>query len=192
MERIGLPQFVGVVCLFVVAGCSSLTVNTDHDPNIDFSQYKTFAFISKHPLVVSGGSGPQNPLTEGRIMNSVRNAMQAKGFGYREGPESADIAIAFSVGSREKIRVDSYPATYRSGWGGAGWGGPYYGGVYATETRVSQYTQGQLAIDIFDVKTHAPAFHGTATKTITSSDEKNAAQLLDDVVNKILENFPPS
>lgn len=54
------------------------------------------------------------------------------------------------MGNRDKIKVDTYPATYNAGFG---WGRGYYGGMYmGNETRVRTYTEGRLAIDVYDVK----------------------------------------
>ena len=100
------------------------------------------------------------------------------------------MAVSFTVGSRDQIKVNQYPASYRTGYGSyyRGYG---YGMSYGTETRVRQYTEGQLAIDIFDVRSRNPAFHGTASTRITSSDRENVEKFLNDIVVETLDGFPP-
>ncbi|MGE3460511.1 MAG: DUF4136 domain-containing protein, partial [Pseudomonadales bacterium] len=93
----------------------------------------------------------------------------------------------FTVGSRDQIRVDSYPATYGMGYSRMGY---YYGYGMATETRVRQYTEGQLAVDIFDVKSRTPAFHGVASKKISDADRKNQQPVLNAVTTEALSAFP--
>jgi hypothetical protein len=111
-----------------------------------------------------------------------------------QNPEDADFVLAFTVGSREEIKVDSYPSTSGGYYGVGGpnrWGGAYYGGYYGTETTVRQYTKGMLAVDIFDVKERRPVWHAVATKTIHESDRENIVETVELAVNSILGGFPP-
>jgi hypothetical protein len=137
-----------------------------------------------------------NPMLEPRIMDAVEAELIAKGFNYTNDLEAADFALSFTVGSRDEIKVDSYPSMtggysgygYPGHWGG--WGGAYYG--YGTETSVRQYTKGMLAIDIFDVEEHRPVWHGVATKTIYDSDRKKLTETVNAAVNSIMVGFPPT
>jgi hypothetical protein len=40
-------KFIPVIFIFILSACSSLRVNYDYDKNIDFNQYKTYAFHKK-------------------------------------------------------------------------------------------------------------------------------------------------
>jgi hypothetical protein len=181
--------------LFLVWGCatsSPIKSTHDYDPTIDFSAYRTYAFISENPMIVASDSAP-SPLTQGRLMQAIRDEMAAKGFREVGDPEQADMAIAFTVGARDKIRVDSYPTAFQGGlypYGG-GFYGYGYGPEFGTETVVRQYTQGQLAVDIFDVAGHRPFYHGTASKKITSSDREDPRTLLRAAAAEALGGFPP-
>ncbi len=177
--------------LVAVASCSTSSgIKTFHDynPSMDFASYRTWSFISARPMIVI--SGVVNPLLEGRIMQAIRSEMDRKHFSYVGDPEGADVVISFTVGSRDQIKVDQYPASYRMSYGRyyRGYG---YGGSYGTQTRVRQYTEGQLAIDIFDVEKHTPAFHGSASKVLTSRDRDNPESLISSVVTEALIGFPP-
>ena len=188
LTRLGMAAVIGTL-----AACGGTGVKTFHDynPSMDFSSYQTFSFISDHPMVVSSAAGAVNPLLEGRVMKAISMDLSRKGFREVSNPEQADVAISFTVGSREQIKVDQYPASYRTGYSryyGRGYG---YGMGYGTETRVRQYTEGQLAVDIFDVKTHNPAFHGTATKRITSGDREDPVETIALIVGEALDGFPP-
>ena len=180
--------------LFLAWGCASSPIKSthDYDPTIDFSGFQTYAFISERPMIVAS-EGVPNPLTEGRLMQAIRDDLDAKGFREVGDPEQADMAIAFTVGARDQIRVDSYPTSYRSGFYGGGgfYGTRGYGGVYGTETVVRQYTEGQLAVDIFDVASRRPAYHGTASKKITSDDREDPRPLLRAATAEALGGFPP-
>lgn len=175
--------------LTLLGACSTNPIKSTYDFNhqIDFSGYRTYAFIDDTPMAISATQGAVNPMLEGRIMEAIRISMNSKGYNEVQEPERADMVIAFTVGSRDQIKVDSYPATYGAGFSRMGY---YYGYGMATETRVRQYTEGQLAIDIFDVKSHTPAFHGVASKHISESDRKNQQPVLNAVTAEALSGFP--
>ena len=179
-----------------LSGCaSSFSAIYDYDREHDFSDHQKWAWISEHPMTVGESANMPSPLLEPRIMSAIESDLFAKGFDRVENPEDADFVIAFTVGSREKIKVDSYP-TYYGGYAyPTRWGGPYYGGAYgmgmATETRVREYTQGRIAVDIFDVSDRIPVWHGVAEKSITDSDRKNAEETINAAVSAVMAGYPP-
>ena len=183
------------VSLLLLGGCAStFEASHDHDANHDFSKYQTFAWISKNPMKIGPSVQSPNPLLEPRIMSAVESELAGKGFSKVDAPKDADFVLSFTVGSREKIRVDSYPSMsvgyargYPAHWG---WGAAYH--CCATDTQVRQYTKGILAIDVFDVKDRRPVWHGAAQKTITESDREDAQGTINAAVDAILAGFPPS
>ena len=189
-----LPTVVmAIVSSLLLTACAtgkSYKTYDDYNPNINFSGYQTFSFISDNPMIVSSAQGAVSPLLQGRIMNAIRADLSRKGFRYVTDPESADMALSFTVGARDQIRVDQYPASYRTGYGSyyRGYG---YGMNYGTETRVRQYTEGQLAIDVFDVRSKTPAFHGSASTRVNSSDRENMEEFINNIVVETLDGFPP-
>ena len=186
-------RFLIAATIVAAASCSSSSgIKSFHDynPSADFASYRTWSFISERPMIVSQAAGMVNPLLEGRIMRAIHSEMDRKGFSYVDDPEAADIAISFTVGSRDQVKIDQIPSSYRTGYSRyhRGYG---YGGSFGTETRVRQYTEGQVAIDIYDVDSHTPAFHGSATKRLSSSDRENPEELISAVVGEAMLGFPP-
>lgn len=184
------------VSLGLAACASTFEATYDSDPQQDFSVYKTWAWISENPMIVGSTSGrPANPLLQPKIMSAIETELSLKGYTRVDDPDTADFAVSFTVGSRDEIRVDSYPTAY-AGYGMAGyprWGGPYYGygmGV-STNTQVRQTTKGQLALDIFDVASRQPVFHAVATKTISDSDRKDMDATVQAAVDAVVATFPP-
>jgi hypothetical protein len=179
----------------VVAGCSTTPYKTDfdYDPEVVFTNYRTWAWIDETPMAVTEGGGP-SPLLEGRIMSLVEAEMAMKGFRKVDDVADADMAISFTVGSRDKIKVNSYPSTFQAGYStwGAGWGYGYNYGYPAREVDVRQYTEGQLAIDVFDVKQRRPVYHGFATGNVRDRSREERDELLRQVVKSILLTFPPA
>ena len=128
-----------------------------------------------------------NPVMKLRVDKDIEEAFIAKGYKLVSDPEKADFAISYTVGNRDKIKVDSYPATYLAGFG---WGRGYYGGMsMGTETRVRQYTEGRLAIDVYDVKSKQPAWHGYAIKRISKDDKENPEGAIELIVTQVVANF---
>jgi hypothetical protein len=179
----------------ILAGCSAPAPMIDFDPAYNFSQDRTFAFISEHPLIRGEGAEGGNPLVEGRLVQITENILTARGFTRVSNPEEADLAVGFTLGGREKIQVNSYPEHYRGGYGGWGWGGGYhggYGGYSAQSVDVRQYTEGVLSVDIYDPQERRPVWHGRATRRITQKLQENLEQTLEEVLGSIFAAFPPS
>jgi hypothetical protein len=182
------------LALLAIVGCATTPATTDYDPSVQFGNYKTFAFISDRPLLRAEGAETGSPLLEGRLMQISGNILSARGFTRVSDRGSADIAIAFTVGGREKIQINSYPEPYRAhynSWGRRGaWGGSYYSTPRSQSVR--QYTEGTLLIDIYDVAQHKPVWHGSATKRITKKMRENPEETINEIVMNILATFPPN
>jgi hypothetical protein len=186
--------FTLTVLSLLMAGCATGFKGTyDYDRDHDFSNHTSWAWISEQPMTIGAADNIPSPLLEPRIMSAIENSLTTKGFTMADSRESADFVVAFTVGSRDKIKVDTYPTYYGSYGYPRGWGRPYYGvGMgYGTETRVREYTNGMLAIDIFDVSEQRPMWHGYTEKSISSSDRKNAEATINAAVAAVLKGFPP-
>ena len=186
-----LVLVAALASLGLTACASGFKATYDSDPGHDFSAYKNFAWISENPMIVGPTNRVPNPLLEPKIMAAIEEDMALKGYTKIDNPEEADFVLSFTVGSREEIKVNSYPATYAGyGYRGAwGWGAPYYG--MATETQVRQYQKGMLALDVFDVKERRPVFHAVAEKSITESDRKKLDETIQAAVDAVVAAFPP-
>jgi Domain of unknown function (DUF4136) len=171
----------GIVLVGLFTGCASLSVKSDFNPSVDFDSFKTFAWISEHPLV--GMPAGSNPLLEQRIIDVTEELLTAKGYRYVANPGTADFVVGFAVGAEDKVRIDSYPTRYRGTW--------HWSPVYVQDVNVRQYTEGRLTVDIFDVATQQPAWHGWATKNITGTDPNASRTALREVLAAILAKFPP-
>lgn len=166
-------------------GCASTRAYSDFDPNARFDTYKTFAWLTPEaaPSQVQPGSPNLDPLLARRIRDTIDAHLEAKGYQRVPDREASDFVVSFSVGSREKISVQSTPSMGAGGWYGR------YGGWYASSVSARSYTEGTLAIDIFDGKSHQAVWHGWASKRI--SDTADRAKLVAEVVGAILAKFPP-
>jgi hypothetical protein len=169
---------IGVVA--ALAGCTTISATHDFNPAVNFDQFRTFAWISDHPLV--DPSPNVSPLLEGRIEQTARDLLTAKGYRFVEDRAAADFLVGFGLGATDKLRIDAYPATYRGPWH---WSAGH-------DVTVRQHAEGRLVVDIFDARTHQPAWHGWATKAITNADLKDPQAAFRSALAVIFANFPPS
>lgn len=177
-----------VLPFIFLAGCSAPAPMVDFDPSHDFSKDRTFAFISENPLIRAEGAAGGNPMIEGRLMQITENIMAARGFTRIADPENADLAVGFTLGARDKIQVNSYPETYRAGYGAWGWGGGYH---YSQNVDVRQYTEGTLSVDVYDVEERRPVWHARAVRKITKKMQENPNESLTEILGDMFAVFPP-
>jgi len=196
---INIKNLIVAAIIVVVSSCSSTydaEVTFDKNNKVDTANYHTFAWLTSEKIMAAAKG--VNPVMKLRVDDAIERAFIAQGYKLIDNAENADFAISYTIGSREKIKVSSYPTTYNSAFGwGRGYYGGYYGGMYGnmygtsmrTETSVKQYTEGKLAIDVYDVKSHQPAWHGWAVKRITSADKETPSVVIKDVVYQVIAQF---
>ena len=176
-------RVVVVVFLFLTAGESfAQRVDVDFDRDVDFSKYKTYAFTEGTPTPVT--------LTNQRIEKAIEAQLAAKGLTRVE--SNADLTVVFHCSVTERTRFSTRNLdgwTWGPGWGwGRGW--RRWGGGGTEITEVEQIPVGTLIVDIGDSSTKRYIWRGTATKTISSKSYKNA-KVIDNVMKKMFEKFPP-
>ncbi len=122
---------------YILAGCSSISVNQDYDPAYDFSKLKTYGFI---PITEEAGIDQLNAT---RLGDAIKANLTAKGYTLAE---NADFGIALFFTKDTKTSIQS-----TGGYGyGYGYGYRGYGGMGGS-TYVTQYDEGTLVIDFVDM-----------------------------------------
>lgn len=191
-KREGWCRFVAVVTMAPVLAalfaCSSLSTGADYDPAVDFSTYKTWAWVEDDLAAAAAGEDPRiNPLVQQRIRETVERTLRTKGL---RKAEPADVLVATSSGFHER--------QVTQGWGPAfgifpwryGWrpGLLYYDPFFFPRATVRSFTVETIAIDMFDAQTRRPVWHGHASKVADANPDPSEIQ---DVVGAILGPFPP-
>ena len=165
------------VLLLFLASCSSVSVYSDYDKQVDFTPYKTYAFhkngIDKAEI---------SDLDKKRILHAIDETMSAKGFTKSDNP---DLLISFFTKEREEVNVNQFNAGWGYGWGW-GWNPFLWGG----NTMVTRHTEGSLYIDIIDAKKKELIWQGEGEGVLTKDRDKKEA-LIQEFVSKILEQYPP-
>jgi hypothetical protein len=181
-----VTAIAAIYALLLSACAASTGAKVDFDTDNNFSNYQSFTWLSKNPMKVGKTAFPPKKTLEPAVMAAIRTHLDASGYDYVEEASAADFLLSFTVGSRENSGSEAY-ASESSGVGArGGWATAYYGGSAG-----AAYTQGVLAIDVFDAVERQPVWHGVAGKRITDDDRETMTDVINDVVASILNDFPP-
>lgn len=178
------------VLLFLIVSCSSTykaKIYSDKNTDIDTQNYKTFAWLADAKIIAPAEDF--NPVMKLRVDKEIEQAFIAQGYQLIDNAKEADFTISYAIGNRDKVSISHHPFSYR---GGLFWGRGYYGkmsGSISAESEVRQYTQGKLAIDVYDVKSQQPAWHGWATKRMKSGDQEAPSSVIKDTVKELVSQF---
>ncbi|HET8696849.1 MAG TPA: DUF4136 domain-containing protein [Gammaproteobacteria bacterium] len=171
-------------CALLVSSCATIHASSDYYPGADFSKYHKYAWVTDSPLIRSESTRVQiSALTVRRVREAIERVLESKGFEQVASRDNAEFALAFTVGARDMITMDNYPPYYRGTWDWSPYFGPY--------VSPDMYTEGMLGIDVFDVSTHEPVWHGWARKTIVGADIDDPESTINAAVAAILADFPP-
>lgn len=170
-----------VLPALLLVACASVRVNVDFDPNEDFSAYRTFTWLPA-PTRPSGDYRIDNPLLDKRIREAVERGLAEKG--YRKVVDRyPDFYVAYRLSIEQKIDVYTVNRGYVDYWG-------YYASW--PETRVSQYDEGTLVLDVADAHEKQLTWRGVAIGRVRRNPTpEQTTRDVDEAVAEILERFPP-
>jgi hypothetical protein len=165
--------------IVIIAGCSTISVNQDYDPEYDFSKLKTYGFI---PITEEAGIDQLNAT---RLSDAIKANLTAKGYTLSE---NADFGIALFFTKDTKTSIQS-----TGGYGyGYGYGYRGYGGIGGS-TYVSQYDEGTLVIDFVDMAKQELVWRGVGTGVLSENPTvEERTEKINNAVTQILAQFPPT
>ena len=178
--------------LFVlsVSGCASNNANVDYDTAIDFNAIKSFAWSEKSDEATDK-SKAATPLVHKRVTESIETVLKSKGLKKVDAAQ-ADMLITYHL----SVAVTGQTSSSVS----VGFGRSRYGSGIGTSVGVSTSVpvggrtvkEGTLVVMMMDTKTNSVIWQGSSSRQLSRSPtpEKTQAQI-DDVVNEILEKYPP-
>jgi len=184
-----MTRFVvtAIATAVVTIGCaSSPSAKVDFDTAHDFSAYESFSWHSENPMRVGKTTSQPRSSLQPSIMAAIQSNLESSGYRYVADASAADFVISFVVGSREKTVPNESPTTSCNQGAIGGWSTAYCGGGDGTS-----YSQGVLAIDIFDASERRQVWHGVAGQLISAMDREDMSELIDSIVADILSNYPP-
>jgi len=176
---------------YALAGCSSGgNIIADHDRSAPFGTYKTYNFMEN----AGPDTGNYQSFFSQYMIAAITIEMEKRGYTKSDDP---DLLVNFNAILQDKTKVTSSPAPtmgggyygYRGGYYGGGYGG--WGGYgYATETRVSQYTEGTFNIDLVDARKHQLVWEAVGVGKVTEKKLENLEQGVMEGVPKFFSLYP--
>jgi hypothetical protein len=186
--KIWIRSSLLAILALLVGGCaSSPNTFSNVDPGVDFNQYKTFGYFP----TLSTDKEQYQSLVSNFLKVAVAQELVVRGLDHDEA--NPDLRVNFYINTQDKIKTRSVPTAgsyydYRDPfydpWGGyGGMGGGY-------ETRVDQYTEGTLNIDVVDSKTNKLVWEGSIVGRLTEKDVRNMEKTVDEAVAAVMVDFP--
>ena len=182
------PSVLALAFAVLLAGAvtaSAQDVRYNFDKQADFSQFKTYRWVSLK------GAQVINELVDMQIKAAVDMELAAKGL-KRVDADPADLY----VGYQGAISTEKQYTSFDTGWGyGPGWyGGGWYGGggMNTTTGQTSTIYVGQIAVDMYHSSMKQLVWRGVASKTIDERAKPEKQQKnLTKAMTKLFKNYPP-
>ncbi len=160
-------------------------LSTDFDPNLDFSKFKTFAFIGGVEELVRMQLNPDQ--FKNQIHRAVTRELTARGLREVQPEENPDLVVRYWANSQKDANV---AAT-------ANWSvyGPYFGyhwglGYYSMDTYTNH--QGTLGIELIDAKARELAWRMLVSVKLIHSDPDKIWKTAESNIKKAFKDYPPS
>jgi hypothetical protein len=169
------------MCLLVAAmipACSTIRVQQEAAPGVDFSSYKVFT-QAPPPKTADASLPGYSEIAGSHIQMAIGHAMESKGL--TSAPEGkADLIVVFSIDGQPRQDIES-----DGGYGGwyGGWGGS--GNSYSVNS-----VTGTLTIDVFDVEQKKLIWHAYGQTDIYGQPGSSGSDKVDDAVKQILKQYP--
>lgn len=177
---------MGMVAIsgLLLSACSTAPrIHSIYEQGVDFSQYETFSFFQSHE--------PQGEqylsLSDKYLREAIAKELRARGLREADNP---DLLVGFNVSTKEKISATTYPSTAIGYYGYRGRYDYTYGLGYGAETRVNQYTEGTLNIDVVDRERKQLVWEGIAVGRMKDRPSSNLREEVHDIVSSIFKQFP--
>jgi Domain of unknown function (DUF4136) len=171
-----------LILVLILSGCESTpTIQSLYEKDIDFNQYKTFNFLDEF-----NPKGEQyTTIIAKYLQTAITHELKQRGLQQADSP---DLLVGFNVHTKEKVNVTSTPSSGYYGYR------RYYGYSYAmnynTETRVRQYTEGTLNIDIVDRAQKQLVWEGIAIGRLKKKLPDNVQERVDKIIASMFLEYP--
>ncbi|WP_083608196.1 DUF4136 domain-containing protein [Teredinibacter haidensis] len=180
-----LKKFSGLLSLIVlISGCANQPSSVDYREGYDFSNLRRYAMLDVDTSVYEN---PKVSELEIERVEQLMTAELAKRYTLAE-KEQADFLVRFFLVVEERMKVDTFNATFGMFRGGYG----YHYGLETPEVKNTYFQQGSIIVDILDAKTDDVIWRGSTEGKIRKNptpEERKArvARLLKD----LFARFPP-
>lgn len=170
-----------VAVILVLGSCSTLSITSDWDPDVDFSGYRTFTWLEP----AEGSHSDRLPEhLDIRLRRVVEEVLIDRGFEPARVFPEADLALTYYVGIRKELRVDLVGTTY---YGGYSYG--YWPAAAVSTARMSEYRTGSIVLDVVDRKSQQLVWRGVVEGEFQYDNPPG--ERIEKVARQLLESFPP-
>ena len=183
-------NYLWLLSIVFLGACSSITVKSDYDKEVNFSQYKTFEYYGW----TEESDKILNRFDKERIEKAFGAEFAKRGLKLVE--EGGDMVVSLFIVVDQKTSTTAYTNHYNMGGYGYGsrwgWYGGYGGmgmGTSSTTYSEQDYLVGTLVVDVFDKADKKLIWQSVGQKTVDenpNSPEKNVAK----VAAAIMKPFP--
>jgi hypothetical protein len=172
-----------ILTLAFLPAASRAKSNVDLNPNLDFTQYKTFAFIDGVEHLAMQQLNPHQ--LRDTIHDSVSRALTQRGLKEVRRDQNPDLVVRYLAESNAQLNYT----------GGDNWGGydKFTGDWWSTAFTLwytSTTRNGSLMIDLIDTKRRDLAWRLLLQQQILNVDK--LPQKIDKEISKGFESFPPT
>ena len=167
----------------ILTGCASQRVDWDYDAAQHMTGWKTYAWVEKADAEFSD-SYHLDGLLDRRVRAAVDRELQVRGM---KKVAAADAEFLVNYLTVTKTKREENQVTTSMGYGLGSWGL----GV-RTETRVRDYEEGSLIIDIVNPADKELVWRGRSrSRVVESSTPEKRTEKINAAVQAIMEGFPP-
>jgi hypothetical protein len=155
----------------------------DFNPNVNFSKYKTFAFIGGVENLIMVQLDPQ--LMYDRIHQTVGRELTKKGLREVQPNQNPDLMVRYWVNPSSQVNVVTM-----GNWAPFS---PFIGSYWAqdyNEVSASSGKEDSLVIDLIDPRSRDLTWRLYLTRKITSPDKEWKKE--DEELTRAFDSFPPS
>ena len=175
----------GLLFVLLWAMAINAKMATDFNPNLDFSKYKTFAYIGGVESLVRLQLNPE--LLNNRIHRAVVRELTGKGLREVQPEENPDLVVRYWVEAESNAQLT----------GTAHWGmyGSYYYGYWTvmyTTMSTPVTHKGLLGIELIDAKARDLAWRLFVSEKIIHNDPDKIWKTADSNIIKAFKNYPPT
>jgi len=182
--RSGVP-ITGLLLVMLCAAAANAKMAIDFNPNLDFSKYKTFAYIGGVESLVRMQLNPE--LLNNRMHRAVVRELTAKGLREVQPEEDPDLVVRYWVEAESNAQV-----TGTAHWGV--WGSYYYGYWTVMYTTMSTPVthKGLLGIELIDARARDLAWRLFVSEKIIHNDPDKIWKTADSNIKKAFKSYPPA
>jgi Domain of unknown function (DUF4136) len=181
--------FALLVVFLAISASYAQDVRTNYMPGIDFSKYRSYAWVDDVQGVPSVGGRPDQIL-DAQVKQAIDSQMAVKRFTKVTDGSKADLLLGYQLAIDREKQINGF-GSGRGGWGGWGWG-PWGGGLDSFSATTSTNYIGTFVVGMYDPAAKKLVWIGAAQHAIEPSkkQEKNV-QRLNKGAQKLLKDFPP-